>query len=67
MQSASRVGEPLLILIFFTHFRKKKTSIMGFSFDPGEPSKPKILKKTFQLFKKKKKKKKINDRSPYKK
>ena len=27
---------------------------MGFSFDPGEPSKTKNLKKTFKLFKKKK-------------
>ena len=37
---------------------------MGFSFDPGEPSKTKILKKTFQLFFWKKL---FNDRSPYRK
>ena len=50
MKSASRVGESLQILILISHFRKKRSQ-MWFSFDPGEPSEIKILKK-FQLFKK---------------
>ena len=50
MKSASRVGESLQILILISHFRKKRSQTW-FSFDPGEPSEIKILKK-FQLFKK---------------